>query len=335
MSNFEVDYKPKVSIVVPVYNVEKYLMKCVETILGQTIQEIEIILVDDGSTDDSGSICDSYKDDLRVQVIHKKNGGLSDARNAGVALANADYVGFVDSDDYVAPDMFELLYNNMVKENADISFCGTYDVFANETRAAYCLTEGYFCSDSQKAIEYVLRGRVASVSAVNKLYRKSLLMKHPFLKGKTSEDAHFIIPYLTEIKKAVFDMTPKYFYVHREGTITTRPFKKTDLSIIEAYENNKRIIQEKYPDLIELADFRYYWALFYVIDKMMRTHSYGEEGEYKTIVRQIRNNYRKIISNQYVGKSRKIAATGLMIHRKLYELCLRAYVKKNKQLVND
>lgn len=326
---------PKVSIIIPVYNVKNYLDKCVKSVLNQTLKEIEVIIVDDGSTDGSGQICDSYLTDNRVRVIHKPNGGLSDARNTGVMEAKAKYVGFVDSDDYIECDMYELLLTNIINYNADISFCGIYDVFANDTKPAYSLTEGIFTADSKEAIKLVLQGQKASVSAVNKLYKKALLTSHPFLVGKTSEDAHFIIPCLLDINKAVLDMAPKYYYIHREGTITTKPFRKSDLSIVEAYENNRRIVRDKYPDLIELANFRYYWSLFYIIDKMIRTHSFGDNNEYKEIVRIIRKEYRKILNNQYVGKARKVAITGLMIHKGLYEFFLFAYLKRNKKLVSE
>ena len=103
---------PKISIIVPVYNVEKYLEKCVRSILAQTFTDFELILVDDGSPDSSGAMCDQFAEqDQRVKVIHKENGGLSDARNAGIEIATGEYLGFVDSDDYIADDMYETLYN--------------------------------------------------------------------------------------------------------------------------------------------------------------------------------------------------------------------------------
>lgn len=324
-----------VSIIIPVYNVEKYLKACVDSVLCQTLKDIEIILVDDGSTDNSGNICDTYIHDPKVNVIHKKNGGLSDARNAGVAVARADYIGFVDSDDYIEKDMYELLYNNMIDYNADLSCCGIFDVYANDTRLAYYSDKNKIETDAKEAIRLVMHGQYASVCAPNKLYKKSILCKHPFKVGKTSEDAHFIIPYLTDIAKAIFDMSPKYYYVHREGTITTKPYRKTDLSIIEAYTNNRNIIKEKYPDLLELANFRFYWALFYVIDKMIKTNSYGEENDYKDIVKRIKKEYFHIVKNKYVGKARKIAVTGLMVHKSLYTLCLWSYIKRRKQLVEE
>ena len=120
-----------ISIIVPVYNVENYLRKCVDSIINQSYKNLEIILVDDGSTDSSGKICDEYSlKDSRIKVIHKKNGGLSDARNAGMEIASGDFWGFVDSDDYIDSDMYSVLLENLLGAEADLSACGrifTYD----------------------------------------------------------------------------------------------------------------------------------------------------------------------------------------------------------------
>ena len=129
---------PLISVVVPVYKVENYLDRCVESLLAQTYQNLEIILVDDGSPDSCPALCDEWgKRDEHIVVIHKPNGGLSDARNAGVLAAHGDYIGFVDSDDYVAPDMYESLYAHLVEADADVSICGIADVYFDhtETRA--------------------------------------------------------------------------------------------------------------------------------------------------------------------------------------------------------
>ena len=120
----------KISVIVPVYNVEQYLERCVDSIINQTYKNLEIILVNDGSTDNSGQLCDKLaKKDNRIRVIHKENGGLSDARNVGIDEAKSDLIGFIDSDDYIDEDMYELLINNMKNANADLSMCGHYDVY--------------------------------------------------------------------------------------------------------------------------------------------------------------------------------------------------------------
>ena len=121
---------PEISIIVPVYKVEKYLDKCVQSIRAQTFGNLEIILIDDGSPDRCGEMCDTYaQEDARIKVIHKANGGQSDARNVGIDAAQGRYLGFVDSDDFIEQDMYETLYNIIIQENADVSECGFYDFY--------------------------------------------------------------------------------------------------------------------------------------------------------------------------------------------------------------
>lgn len=143
----------KISIVVPIYNVEKYLDQCVKSIINQTYKNLEIILVNDGSIDNSGKICDKYKrQDNRVIVIHKENGGSSDARNVGIQIATGKYIGFVDSDDYIEKDMYEFLYNNMINENADISCCNRFLLWSNK-KQIYGEKKYYAVMNSKEAIK--------------------------------------------------------------------------------------------------------------------------------------------------------------------------------------
>ena len=125
--------KPLISIIIPVYKVEKYLEKCIKSVLDQTYKNLQIILVDDGSPDNCGNICDNYaKIDNRIEVIHKANGGLSEARNVGLKVARGEYIGFVDSDDYVSNEMFENLYNTLISNDVDVSICNFYTVINNK-----------------------------------------------------------------------------------------------------------------------------------------------------------------------------------------------------------
>ena len=324
---------PKVTVVVPVYNVEKYLEKCVASLTAQTLEDIEIILVDDGSSDNSPAMCDELaKTDNRIKVIHKANGGLSDARNFGIDVASAEYVGFVDSDDYVDEKMFETLYECITTENADMAAVGFMGVYENEMRPAYKKTSGRFTAETEETIKLILDGENASVSAANKLYKKSLLLKNKFLKGKTSEDAHFIIPYVCLTKKAVFDMAPMYYYVHHEGTITTSGYKPSDLSIIEAYENNYKIVEKKFPKLIKDAQFRVYWSYFYILDKMLNTKNFKDKAKKKEIIAFLRKNYKGIKANPLVGGGRKLAMSGLMVSELFYKAFLYAYSKKYRKI---
>ncbi len=326
--------KPEISVIVPIYNVEKYLDKCVRSIQRQTFSDIEIILVDDGSTDRCGVMCDIYeKEDDRIHVIHKENGGLSAARNAGIKAARGKYIGFVDSDDYIAPDMYEILLRLIVFEDVDIAICGTYDCYANSEYISDKVKlsddiEPYYIVDSYQAIQLVLESNVISVSACSKLYKTEVFANIQFPVGKVAEDAHIMIHLMDHAKKIAITEVKKYYYIHHEGTITTKMYHPQILNMIEAWGNNLVFIQRKYPALILQAESRYYWSIFYVLDRMMVSIDNSDPKKKRELIKEIRFNIKKILNNPFFQKSRKIAAILLMIHEKLYKICVWIYWKK-------
>ena len=205
--------KPVISVIVPVYNVEKYLEKCVQSVLAQTFKEIEILLIDDGSKDASGRLCDQYAlKDGRIRVIHKENGGLSDARNRGIMEARGDYLSFIDGDDYIEPDMLGSLYDNLIRENADVAMCGIFSEYADRIQRTYPNDE-YIVLDGIQAAGLVLEGNKVSVNAVNKLYKREIFESLRFPVGKLSEDAFIMVKLLAGVGRAVLDTRPKYYYV--------------------------------------------------------------------------------------------------------------------------
>ena len=150
---------PKISIIVPIYNVEKYLDKCVSSILNQTFTDFELLLVDDGSPDRCGEMCDEYaKKDSRVKVIHRKNGGLSAARNSGIDAACGKYIGFIDSDDYIEENMYEHLYDVITKYDADIACGGIFDTYPTKTTLLY-EPLGPVCVNGEEAYRIMMEGR--------------------------------------------------------------------------------------------------------------------------------------------------------------------------------
>ena len=181
--------KELVSIIVPIYNVEKYLIKCIESILNQTYKNLEIILVDDGSTDSCNKICDRYKKiDKRVVVIHKKNGGLSSARNIGIKKAKGKLISFVDSDDYIKPNMIEELKNNMYFYNSDISVCDYYYIIDGKRQISDNNNLKRNCITKYKN-KFIYKPN----SAVwNKLYKKNLFEQIKFPEGKIYEDDYIL-----------------------------------------------------------------------------------------------------------------------------------------------
>lgn len=323
----------EISIVVPVYNVEKYLGKCLDSLLKQTFSDFEILLIDDGSTDRSLKICEKYAEkDSRIRVIHQKNQGLSAARNTGIENASGKYIGFIDSDDYIDEDMYEYLYEQITNQKADIAVCGIYNEYADIVRRAYPKDE-YIIANQKEAMAMVLEANKISVNAVNKLYKIEIFKNLRYPVGKLSEDAHLILEILLQTEKIVISTAPKYHYVHRENSITTAPYGKKDLSVIEAYVKNKKIIEKYYPDLLEVAEFRCFYAYFYVLDKMALTKNFKDKETRKRLIKEIRANKEKLKKNSYVGRNRKIAAMGLMLHPIFYNMFVKLEFKRKKKKV--
>lgn len=230
-----------ITIIVPVYNVEGYICKCIDSILCQTYKNLEIILVDDGSPDRCGEICDEYaKRDMRIRVIHKENGGLSDARNTGIESATGDYIAFVDSDDYIAPDMYEKLYNAVKVNSADMSICSFHCVNENGDPIE-CQNMYNPISNSVLSGIEVFEGKLAEnqywywVVAWNKLYKSSLFDNIRFPVGKQHED-EFVAHHIYSIARKVACCGNKmYYYVKRADSIMSKKYTYKRLDACEAF----------------------------------------------------------------------------------------------------
>ncbi|MBQ2863648.1 MAG: glycosyltransferase [Clostridia bacterium] len=322
---------PLISVVVPVYNVEKYLSKCIESVLAQTYPNIEIILVDDGAKDNSGAICDEYaRRDERIRVIHKENGGLSDARNRGISEARGEYVGLVDSDDYIDADMYETLYGLISEYDAQIAMCGLYDVYEGKPARQVDSIESS-CYDKVAAMKMVLEAKVVSVTAVNKLYRRSMFESVSYPVGRTAEDAFVILHLLSQAERVAITNERKYYYFHRENSITTRSFSKRDFDAIAAYEHNYSFICENFPELEKTAKMRLYWANFYVLDKMMLSQN-ATKSDYMPLVKYIRGGISFILFDDCFLASRKLAALVLCFSVGAYKRLVVSNTEKNKKI---
>ena len=318
---------PSLSIIVPVYKVEKYLRKCVDSILAQTFRDFELILVDDGSPDNCGAICDEYatKDD-RVKVLHKENGGLSDARNKGLSVATGEYVGFVDSDDYIENDMYETLVNNIKKYDADVSICGFYNCFSGN-KYPLCESKEFMVLNNVQALRTAMEGLKFSVTAWDKIYRKDMFEKITFPEGRLAEDAAVIPSILANAKTVVATTEPKYNYVHRKQSITGSNFKQRDLDVLYAYQKNYDMISKKFPDLIDVAEFRLIWANMYLLDKIVSSDTIEYSQEYRKISKDLKKNIFKILKNPIFSFKRKFAMVVFYFSKTLY---IRMVIKNNK-----
>lgn len=238
-----------ISIIVPVYNVEKYLPRCIESILKQTYTNFECILIDDGSPDRCGRICDEYAErDKRIVVIHQKNKGVSAARNAGLDVAKGEYVGFVDSDDYIAPEMYQCLVSAIEESNADFSYCAIEHIEENGDRYIERISPGLEGDQLNFIMEVLLtKGGVWGV-VWNKLFRRRIIRDLRFEESaKICEDALFALMYCTRISSAVSVREPLYYYYHRPGSAvrTDRSHSVMSLQIHEKMISVAREIGKK------------------------------------------------------------------------------------------
>lgn len=276
---------PKISIIVPVYNVEDYLENCIDSILNQTFKDFELILVNDGSTDKSLEICEHYKDiDDRVCIIDKKNGGLSSARNAGLNIAKGEYIGFVDSDDYIHPQMYEILYNQIVKNQADISICNYEEV--------YNYDEGYFqYNENNKSdiiIEYLSNiqsleridspEEVIFVVAWNKLYKREIFKDLRYKHGIIHEDEYIIHRILYKCEKVVYIKSPLYFYMQRDGSIMQKRTQITRIDYLLALSDRIKFFDEKgLKDLQNKYERLYFVEMFNIYPKFKKYKNYKKK----------------------------------------------------------
>lgn len=246
---------PKVSVIVPIYNVEKYLEKCINSLLSQTLEDIQIILVNDGSKDNSGNIAKEYEKNNKNRVIYveKENGGLSDARNYGLKYATGDFIAFLDSDDYIEKNAYEEMYNKAIEENADYVECDFIWEFPNKIR----VDKQYPYKNKKEMLSFV------RVVAWNKLIKRQLITDNnlEFPKGLRYEDVEFTYKLIPFINKFAYVDKPFIHYVQREGSIanvqnerTAEIFTVLD-NVIEFYKKNN--IYEEYRDELEYNYARY------------------------------------------------------------------------------
>lgn len=230
--------KPTLSVIIPIYNVELYLEKCVNSVRKQTLKMLEIILIDDGSTDDSGKICDILaSEDNRIIVVHQKNGGLADARNTGLEIARGEWVAFLDSDDWVENSMYEKLINCCVNNKCSISFCDSVDV-KEDTISNYIVgkTEEQVI-DINDYLRMLVNKNKARMEVWNKVWNRKLVGDTRFVPGQVSEDIHFNRIMLQKIDKIAYLPEALHRYLIRRPGSTATSFKIKRLYAFEEYTN--------------------------------------------------------------------------------------------------
>ena len=299
-----------ISVIVPIYNVETYLEKCIDSIISQTYRDLEIILVDDGSSDKCPIICDKYaKMDNRIRVIHKSNGGLSDARNAGLDIATGDFISFIDSDDFIESTMLEAMENTIVKNDADICICGYREV-DNRGVTFKTIAQPFRKISRQEAFSYLMDGNVYYAIMCNKLFRKRIFeKKYRFQVGRIHED-EFMIHYLYGECDCIVSMEEVFYnYITRsESIMHLQRLSNREFDDVDVYIDRALFFQN-----IQLKEYAAQ-LLCFIPDDCVRVYQLvNHNAETKKRVKLIQSDLKNIYKSIDVGLLKWFRKVGIKI----------------------
>ena len=319
--------KALISVIVPVYNVEKYIEKCLDSIINQTYKNIEILLIDDGSTDSSGKICDDYsKQDKRIKVFHKENGGLSSARNYGVDKSKGEYLTFIDSDDIIELDYIDYLFGLIKKYDVELSIC-PYTVIINNTKK-YNFGKNNIeeLMDTERCLKRMLCEEGFTVSACAKMYKKSLFDDIKFPVNKLCEDNGTTYKLMFKCDNIAYGNISKYNYFKRPNSIMTSKFNIKRMDLLDLTDTMCDDIEKKYPNIIDACNKRRVHARFSILRQMTNCELTEDERlKQKEIVKYLKQNRKKIFINKVFDKRDKMAMLSLLFGHKTFELCWNVY----------
>lgn len=318
----EINMEPLISVIVPIYNIESYIERCIQSLLRQTYNNLEIILIDDGSTDKSGAICDalSIKND-KVNVIHKVNGGSSDARNAGIKVAKGTIISFVDGDDEIDEQMYEKLIVNMDENSADIAMCRIKRIedgrefvtreFVNEQSSA--LLTG------TEAMELLFLDKI-DCSVCVKIFKKELFQDIKFPIGKTNEDFAVLYRLFHRCKKISYIKDALYNYYCREGSVTKTSFNEKQFDKIDNCREMCIYVNDNVPRLKSVANYYFVLQTMYLLKTMILENIKGYEDHYILLRKIIKFNTKYILRTKYMNFKEKLMCLCLGWFPKIYKM---------------
>lgn len=297
---------PKISIIVPVYKAEKYLDYCIESICKQTFKDIEVILVDDGSPDQSGSLCDKWAEtDNRIKVIHQKNSGAGAARNSGLRVAVGKYISFVDSDDWIDMDMYQILYDAITRYSADMAVVKPRVIKERNILRKNIKSREYPLGvrNKEEMLETFFRihgeSNSGNIAVWGRLIKRKVLNGFSFVEGTISEDVSAVFYFITHSEKIVLIDQPLYNYFVNPAGVTRSQVTIKDFEYIEAYHRIFQYIQRYYPRYSYYAELNYLRAHFTILVKMKVYHYDKKNNElvkkYFELKKVIRSNFLKLM----------------------------------------
>lgn len=310
---------PLISVIVPIYKVEQYLPRCVDSILNQTYSNIEVILVDDGSPDNCGQICDKYAEkDSRVIVIHRVNGGLSAARNSGINICKGEYIGFVDSDDCIHPQMYELLLQDIQKYNTLLSFCQP-NMCYNQIINPIELTNNTKSHDISFIYKKCLIDNIWW-SACSKLYHRSLFVGIRYPEGRTNEDYPVTMRIYDKCNNIAVNYNKLYNYCIRQGSIVRSSFSARRFDQIYSSKDVYDYMKSHHPEFESPAQKNLLASCIGLLMNLadQKTESFNDKKQ--MIYDIIHENFSSGIKNKYLTKAQKLLLTAAYIHPSAFNL---------------
>ncbi|MFC4800162.1 glycosyltransferase family 2 protein [Neobacillus sp. GCM10023253] len=325
------EMKPIISIIVPVYNVESFIRECIDSILNQAFEDFELILVNDGSTDQSGNICDEYSiKDSRVTVIHKKNGGQSSARNRGIDAAAGDYIGFVDSDDWIHKEMYKILYTKAMETAADITACNLMQYNKDSSGHLYSANTTDQLFDRDSAMHELYLNERLTFSPCNKLYKKELFNGIRFKEGYILEDMDFAYRIIHQADRIFYTGQALYYYRYNEHSTMRKDFSKKRLDEFEVRKNMYLFYLKNYPGIANevYAEWFLTGLMLYInIGKYFK----HEQNQYKYLIETDREKLKPLLFKEGYNQKKKILLAMAVISPKLLVNFYRLYWDKIKK----
>ncbi len=306
--------KPVISIIVPVYNIAPYLKKCLDSILAQTLTNFEVIVVNDGSTDGSNEICDEYRDrDKRVKVIHQKYGGVSSARNAGVSSAEGEFIGFVDGDDYIDPNMYQILYQLCTDTGSDISICTLgreINGIVKQHDPVEIVTQQL---TNEAAMRELFKGTLYRFSLCNKLFRRSCFDGIQFPEGRIHEDLATTYRLIANANQVMYTNYTGYIYVKRKNSILTSTYAAKRLDALVGWDEILPFIYRVYPQLVNEVNACFvYICTDHVYAILEQVGDRQAKKEYLNRVRQmVKKHYKRIRNTKALSFTYKCIITSI------------------------
>ena len=309
-----------ITVIIPIYNTEKYLKKCLDSVLTQTYKDIELILVNDGSTDSSGEICKEYeKKDGRVTYYELENGGQGRARNFALDRCNGDWIAFVDSDDYIETDMFEKMISVAEENNAEIAICGWYRDHGFQKRVQPCPQEIQFYEKKELLEAYIKTPYITS-SMCNKIYKKNIWEGIRFPEIRAREDATIIYRILANAQKAVHIAEPKYIQYVRPGSTERQGFTMDKMKSVEINEQLKQFVTETYPDLKEIVELLPAKSCVKLMQEILQSFCYRDnKKEYSELYDKLQLELSKDVSALIKESSDYIAFKNVLDNQLLFK----------------